>query len=121
MCEHYGLIGDRNPQCNDLPLLVGDIGGTNARFALASRDKPGYFDELQLACADFATAHGAIEHFLKSRKAGLPDTICLAAAGPVVAQSVRFTNNHWRLVATDLAAAFNGAKVRLLNDFEAIA
>jgi glucokinase len=106
---------------HDSHLLIGDIGGTNARFALASRDKPGFFDELQLACADFATAHSAIEHFLNSRKASLPDIICLAAAGPVVAQSVRFTNNHWSLVATDLAAAFNGAKVRLLNDFEATA
>jgi glucokinase len=105
----------------DSHLLVGDIGGTNARFALALRDEPGFFDELQLPCADFATAHSAIEYFLTSRKASLPDTICLAAAGPLVAQSVRFTNNHWSLVATDLAAAFNGAKVRLLNDFEAIA
>ena len=102
-------------------LLVGDIGGTNARFALARRDAPGFADELQLPCADFDTAHSAIDYYLNSQNASAPEIISLAAAGPVVAQSVRFTNNHWSLVAADLAANFPGAKVRLLNDFEAIA
>ena len=106
---------------DDTRLLVGDIGGTNARFAMAWRDAPGFADELLLPCADFDTAHAAIEYFLNSQSADVPEIICLAAAGPVVEQSVRFTNNHWRLVAADLAANFPGAKVRLLNDFEAIA
>lgn len=105
----------------DSCLLVGDIGGTNARFALAQRGAPGFADDLQLPCADFDTAHSAIDYFLNSQTAGAPEVICLAAAGPVVAQSVRLTNNHWSLVAADLAANFPGAKVRLLNDFEAIA
>ncbi len=102
-------------------LLIGDIGGTNARFALAQRDPPGFGDDLRLPCADFNSAHSAIEYFLKSQQAAAPEIICLAAAGPLVAQSVQFTNNHWSLVAADLAANFPGAKVRLLNDFEAIA
>jgi glucokinase len=106
---------------DDSRLLVGDIGGTNARFAMARRGAPGFVDELQLPCADFDTAHAAIDYFLNSQNAGAPEIISLAAAGPVVAQSVRFTNNHWSLVAADLAANFPGAKVRLLNDFEAIA
>ena len=105
----------------DSRLLIGDIGGTNARFAMAQRDAPGFADEMQLPCADFDTAHAAIEYFLNSQNASAPEIISLAAAGPVVAQSVRFTNNHWSLVAADLAENFPGAKVRLLNDFEAIA
>jgi glucokinase len=39
----------------------------------------------------------------------------------VVAQKVRFTNNRWSLDADHLAAIYAGSKVRLLNDFEAIA
>jgi glucokinase len=105
----------------DSRLLVGDIGGTSARFALARRDAPGFADEMQLPCADFDTAHSAIDHYLNSQNAGTPEIISLAAAGPVIAQSVRLTNNHWSLVAADLAANFPGASVRLLNDFEAIA
>jgi glucokinase len=106
---------------DDTRLLVGDIGGTNARFAMARRGAPGFADEMQLPCADFDTAHAAIEYFLNSKNAGVPEFICLAAAGPVVEQSVRFTNNHWSLVAANLANDFPGAKVLLLNDFEAIA
>jgi len=102
-------------------LLIGDIGGTNARFALARADSPGFADELLLACADFESAHLAIDHFLKKKGAGAPQILCLAAAGPVVAQKVRFTNNHWSLAADELASIYPGAKVRLLNDFEAIA
>ena len=105
----------------DSCLLVGDIGGTNARFALARRDTPGFTDEMQLPCADFDNAHSAIGYYLNSQNASAPEIISLAAAGPVIAQSVRFTNNHWSLVGADLAENFPGAKVRLLNDFEAIA
>ena len=102
-------------------LLIGDIGGTNARFALASQDSPRYAKELLLPCAEFESAHLAIDHFLKKTGAGSPKILCLAAAGPVVAQKVRFTNNRWSLDAQDLATTYAGARVRLMNDFEAIA
>ena len=41
-------------------LLIGDIGGTNARFALVDPDDTGYFAEKTLRCADFETAENAI-------------------------------------------------------------
>lgn len=102
-------------------LLIGDIGGTNARFALASADGPRYTRELSLPCAEFESAEAAIDHFLKKTGAATPKILCLAAAGPVVAQKVRFTNNRWSLDAAEPAATFAGGSVRLLNDFEAIA
>ena len=105
----------------DDSLLIGDIGGTNARFALAQRNQPGFADAMTVPCADFESAHSAIEFYLDQKRAAPPGVICLAAAGPVVAQTVRFTNNHWHLAVDDLLADFSGAKVRLLNDFEAIA
>ena len=105
----------------DACLLVGDIGGTNARFALASSDAPGYSDELVLNCAEFESANDAIRHYLTSIDAPSPDTICLAAAGPIVDQRVQFTNNDWVITATELAADFSTDAVKLLNDFEAIA
>ena len=106
---------------SDTRLLIGDIGGTNARLALADRSPPGFSDELSLACADFESAHAAIDHFLKDKGVSAPDILCLAAAGPVVNRSVRFTNNHWNLSVDDLAANYAGARIKLLNDFEAIA
>lgn len=106
---------------SDSCLLIGDIGGTNARFALARRDAPGFDNVLQLKCADFDSARAAIDHYLQAQNAGRPDVICFAAAGPVIEQIVRFTNNHWSLAAADLVDGFPAAKVKLLNDFESVA
>jgi len=102
-------------------LLIGDIGGTNARFALATPDRPGFHNVLELQCADFESADDAISHYLAATKAGTPDAVCLAAAGPVVNDTVKITNNHWDISAADTRADFGIEAVRLLNDFTAIA
>ena len=102
-------------------LLIGDIGGTNARFALADRSQPGFSNEATLQCADFASADVAITQYLDDNGAPSPDVICLAVAGPIVDHRVRFTNNPWSIDADELAREFSISKVRLLNDFEAIA
>ncbi len=102
-------------------LLIGDIGGTNARFALAGSKQPGFSKEFVFRCADYASADSAIRQYLKEVGAGTPDVICLAAAGPIIEQRVRFTNNPWRIAASELKELFGISKVRLLNDFEAIA
>lgn len=102
-------------------LLIGDIGGTNARFALASPDGPGYERVLALQCADFETAELAIAAYLEETGTTQPAVICLAAAGPIVDHKVRFTNNHWTLESAALAESFESAQVCLMNDFEAIA
>ena len=102
-------------------LLVGDIGGTNARFALADPTSPGFTDATTLNCADFATAEMAIRTYLEAVRASTPDVICLAAAGPIVDDAVRFTNSHWSLDLADLRETFATPSVMLLNDFESIA
>ena len=105
----------------DRTLLVGDIGGTNARFAIADPDHPGFSDVATLQCADYASADDAIRHYLSELSVQAPDVICLAVAGPVVGKTVQVTNNHWTLNAEDIAADFGLDEVRLLNDFEAVA
>mgnify|MGYP001818912120 FL=1 len=102
-------------------LLIGDIGGTNARFALATTDRPGFHSTLELQCEDFTTADDAIEHYLATKKVGPPDAVCLAAAGPVVDDTVKITNNHWDIFAAATRDDFGIESVRLLNDFTAIA
>jgi glucokinase len=102
-------------------LLIADIGGTNARFALADSKAPGFSDERTLQCADFPSAEAAITHYLEQVGAKAPDVICLAAAGPLVDNHIKVTNNHWVLAVGDLSEAFDTDAVRLMNDFEAIA
>jgi len=102
-------------------LLIGDIGGTNARFALADPDGSGFSKELTLACDDFETAEQGIAEYLARSACDRPDVICLAAAGPVVDDRVSFTNNHWVLDGRALREKFHSSNVQLLNDFESIA
>ena len=102
-------------------LLIGDFGGTNARFALADARSPGFSHEHTLQCADYESAESAIHAYLKKVRAPSPDIICIAAAGPKVDGNIRITNNNWTLRADELGKKFGDAKVRLLNDFEAVA
>jgi glucokinase len=102
-------------------LLIGDIGGTNARFALASPGEPGFRDAHTLLCADFASPEAAIECYLAEVGAPAPVAVCFAAAGPVINGDINITNNHWVLSSTELRDALDHVPVRLLNDFEAIA
>lgn len=102
-------------------LLIGDIGGTNARFAMVDPDQPGFSNELILACDDYETAEQGIADYLERCGCGKPGVICLAAAGPVVDGRVRFSNNHWVIDHHRLQEVFEPDSVKLLNDFEAIA
>ncbi len=99
--------------------MIGDIGGTNARFALAT--EAGFSSPVTLCCADFESADDAIRHYLREVSADSPEVICLAAAGPVVGNQVRITNNHWTLNAGRISEDFGIEKVRLMNDFGAAA
>ncbi|MCB1845433.1 MAG: glucokinase, partial [Halioglobus sp.] len=102
-------------------LLIGDIGGTNARFALADSTGAGYSSMRTLNCTDFETAEDAIERYLGDVDVVSPGAVCLAVAGPIDEQRVHFTNSSWIIDANELRRRFKTNRVRLLNDFEAIA
>lgn len=102
-------------------LLVGDIGGTNARFALWQDN------ELQavqvLATADYTSPEQAIEAYLADQgiaRGGLA-AVCLAVAGPVDGDEFRFTNNHWRLSRSAFCQTLQVERLLLINDFSAMA
>lgn len=101
--------------------LVGDIGGTHARFALASPDPPLLRRVRRMRGADYPTAAAAIEAYLERERPGELAAACFAVAGPVVDGRVRLTNAAWQLDAEDLARRLGLSAVRLLNDFEAVA
>ncbi len=98
--------------------LVGDIGGTHARFAVVGTGAP----ELRriYLCSDFPHAHLAIDAYLAEIKAPRPERVSLAVAGPVIDGSIAFTNNGWRISESELLGA-GFARARLINDFAALA
>ncbi len=101
--------------------IVGDIGGTNARFALA-RLEAGRVDlshAATLRCADFPNLTGALQSYAQSLARPVPARAAFAVAGPVRGQAIRFTNTGWAFSAQEIALAFGFSQVRLINDFTA--
>ena len=101
--------------------IIGDIGGTNARFAVVCPNRPGFEKEKAYFCADFPSLETAIESYLLDIGLQGAGTICLAVAGPIFDGAVQFTNSHWQIAEGPLKAGFGTDRVRLINDFEAIA
>jgi glucokinase len=103
------------------PLLIGDLGGTHARFSLIGA-KGGVLEEpLTVENRGYPSAEEAIASYLERVGVQRPGAICLAVAGPVTDQEVQFLNIDWNLDAQALGNRFHCPSVRLLNDFEAAA
>src|SRR3989338_4319365 len=101
--------------------LVGDIGGTNARFALWRADR---LEAVRvMAVADHAGPEQAIRAYLAEQ--GLPlgavTAVCLACAGPVDGDEFQFTNSHWRLSRAAFCQGLQLEQLLLINDFSAMA
>lgn len=99
--------------------LVGDVGGTNARFALV--DAQGHIrNPRSFPCRSYASLNAVMAEYIETtcgRKR--PPRAVLAVAGPVVDGEIEFTNLNWTVSQTDLVAAFEFEAVELINDFAA--
>ena len=100
------------------PLLIADIGGTNARFALF--DHPGAEPQMlaRLKTADFATPALAIKAVLADLPEA-PRSAILCVAGPVVNRRCHLTNAAWTIDGPALLHELGFEQGLLLNDFEA--
>lgn len=108
---------DRPP----FPVLVGDIGGTNARFAMvAAPDAPTEIFK-SVATADFPTIEDAIEASVLGSSPVTPRSAIIDLAGPVTGDAVHLTNADWVIRPHDMIARLGLEHIALLNDFEALA
>lgn len=99
--------------------LVGDVGGTNARFALV--DAAGHIrNPRSFPARDYGSLSDVIAEYLQTtagRKR--PPRAVIAVAGPVMDGEIAFTNLDWQVSEGDLLATFEFEAVKLLNDFAA--
>ena len=99
--------------------LVGDVGGTNARFALVDEEGHIRFPK-SYDCHAYSSLAEIIEEYLATTAGKRrPARAALAAAGPVVDGEIQFTNLDWGISETDLVIAFEFEAVSLINDFSA--
>ncbi|WP_322988878.1 glucokinase [Hoeflea sp.] len=101
------------------PILIGDIGGTNARFAILvdAYAEPKEFPVLMTA--DFATLDEAIQTEVFDKTSLQPRSAILAVAGPIKGDEIDLTNNDWVVRPKALIEELGFEDIVVVNDFEA--
>ncbi|MDQ3068569.1 MAG: glucokinase [Acidobacteriota bacterium] len=109
-------------------LLAGDVGGTKTLLGLfepsGTGDRPRPILVREFATLDFDTFEQIVDEFL-----GVGDgaaamsiaAVCVGVAGPVNGLVARLTNVPWIVDLRLLAPRVGRARLRLLNDLEAMA
>ncbi len=105
-------------------MLVADIGGTNARFALARPDggPAGFVLEHRqdFRAEDFDNLQGALSAYCESLTVPAPKRACFAIAAPPSAGLIRLTNSPWTVDRGALMAALDLQALLVVNDFAAM-
>ncbi len=100
--------------------LVGDIGGTNARFALVAKGSVNLQYIAVLRCADYQNFEHAVAAYY-AKVAQQPVAIaCVSFAAPIGAE-IQMTNNHWRFNVANMQRILALQQFTVLNDFTAMA
>ncbi len=101
--------------------LVGDVGGTNARFALLNEtDQPVHAKTY--AAAEYASMADALRQYFNDLSISAPKSACIAVATRVLDDNIDFTNNEqWSFSTTALAKELQIEQLQVINDFTALA
>lgn len=107
------------PDTLRFPVLLGDIGGTNARFSLllGPHDAPDATSEVKTA--DYDSIDKALIEAVLPALPEQPRSAVLAIAAPVRGDEVPLTNCSWVIRPRQMIADLGLDTVILLNDFEA--
>jgi len=108
-------------------ILVGDVGGTNARFALyrysLNDPKKGEIVQREVrGVSEYSDFASAMRAYLDSQALTGADLsgASLAVASAVVGDQVQFTNSPWKFSIPNIQTQFGFRKLEVLNDFEAL-
>ena len=100
-------------------ILVADIGGTNARFALASINANNGVKIKEISILqtnDWPSLEDAVLSYLD--KVGIKvRRAALAFAGPVNEDEVSLTNGKWKFNQSELPLILKMEEVKVINDF----
>ncbi len=106
---------------DSFPRMVGDIGGTNARFALIHGPACLPQQVETFRCADFAGPREVIARYLKDCGGVQPVWAAIGIATPIDGDQVRMTNHDWAFSIEALRRDLGLARLCFLNDFTALA
>jgi glucokinase len=102
-------------------ILLGDIGGSHARFALVAEDGGELIAVCSLAVTEHATLVDAVRAYLARVGRIKPLRGVLAIALPVTGDRLRMTNHDWVLSVAETREALGLECLRVINDYTALA
>ena len=103
--------------------LVGDVGGTNCRLALAERTASGHIElhhSQRYPVAEYEHFNDVVASYLETHNVS-PNVGSFAFAGPKFDDEIRMTNLNWIVSEAELRKRFGLKKAIVLNDFVAMA
>lgn len=101
------------------PILIGDIGGTNARFSVVLDAHSEASEPIVVKTANFGTIDEAIQAAVLDHTSLHPNSAVLAVAGPVESDEIPLTNCPWVVKPRQMLANLGLSDIVVLNDFEA--
>jgi glucokinase len=107
-----------------MDLVTVDIGGTHARFAIATIADDGAITMSEpetLHTEDHASFQTAWEDYRERQGGTLPKAVAMAIAGPTGGDVIRFTNNPWIIRPALVKEKLGVDHFTIVNDFEAVA
>ena len=101
--------------------LVADVGGTNARFALAPLDSQGaIIEQRSLRVRDYPSLADAANAYLTEvAPDNRPTAGMVAVAAPSVSDEIRMTNSDWNFSVSEARAQLGFDELQVINDFAA--
>jgi glucokinase len=107
---------------DSLPILVADIGGTNARIGCLDAASDHWFGVWSGPVRNFPTIYDAIELARQELPfADKAEAVCIAIAAPVQGDWVKVSNGDWHFSQLDLQRYFGWSELIVMNDFKAAA
>ena len=103
-----------------MAMLLGDVGGTNARLAIARDHVIDGQSVTRFRGDDFAGFDDVVRRFLQEQDQPHIESVCIAVAGPVSGGKARLTNRDWDFDQDRLARLTDADRVLLINDLTAL-
>jgi glucokinase len=115
------VVGDFLTKVPGSSRLIGDVGGTNVRFAWQSDPSAPLTLIERLSSADFESIDAAIQTYLTTHELPTPRGCALGIATPITGDRVQMTNHHWSFSISALQNHFQFEQLLVINDFTALA
>ncbi len=103
------------------PRLLGDIGGTNARWAWQASAGAELEDISVQACDASASLQESASNYLRAHGHHNPQWAGIGIATAITGDEVRMTNNDWAFSIAEFQRAMGLQRCLVINDFTSLA